>query len=70
MKYNISKSTPSRHAKPGLRHEIYAVFALKSPKRHAPAHRSNTFLSSGIARKWSRIHAFQPKKEGNVRHDG
>lgn len=24
---------------------MYAVFALKSLKRHAPAHRSNTFLS-------------------------
>ena len=49
---------------------MYAVFALKSLKRHAPVHRSNTFLSPGIARKWSRIHAFQPEMEGNVRHDG
>lgn len=40
---------------------MYAVFALKSLKRHAPVHRSNTFLSPGIARKWRKIHAFRPK---------
>ena len=49
---------------------MYAVFALKSLKRHAPVHRSNTFLSPGIARKWRKIHASRPKMEGNVQYDG